>query len=243
MNIVFMARLRTLVYLALASISLGFVSSCDKTPIEPTDETQNKLHENPHKLIYTLTEYSLPEGKQFNYKDLASFTPSTKVQKLVLGIQADKTFAFEGDKEFVVKTMADSPSVIYKLTIEHFNPQGQPMNEQFLKNGQDNIHQYIFSIFHDGLTVREEEQIPYLYLYADKDVSGKYIGESNPVGIEGFFQFKAGLELQVVKATLLHAYSSKYYEGKPSSYFIQNPKITGAKDISVDLTFRHAGDN
>lgn len=228
----------------LATLVVGSLfTACDKEPIKPNNEVENKLHENPHKVVYTLTEYRLESAEHFHYPDIEEFEPVGNTQTLVWQMQSNGTWAFEGAaKEFVVKTAKDDPKAIYKLSIEHFNAQGVSMNQQFFDNGQDKIHQYLFSIYKDNLVVRKSAEIPYQYLYADKDSkTGKLLGEDNPVGMEGFFKFRRDLGLRPITAVLLHAYGSKYLNGVPSPYYAQNPKITGDKDISVRLLFRAVG--
>lgn len=218
-------------------------SACDSEPHKPTNEVNNKLHENPHKVVYTLTEYRMPEGSHFAYDDLAKFRQVGNVQKLTWQIKSDATWAFvEEQSEFEVKTTKDAPEAIYKLSIEYFNPSGVAMNHQFIDNGQDKIHQHLFSTYRNGLLVREASKIAYEYLYADRDKStGKYLGEENPIGLEGFFRFKDEFALQKITAILLHAYKSKYRDGKPSPFYAQSLEIQGDHDISVDLVFRAKG--
>lgn len=228
----------------LATLVAGSLfTACDKEPFKPSNEIENKLHEDPHKVVYTLTEYRLKDAEHFLYPDIEEFEPVGNTQTLVWQMQSNGTWAFEGAaKEFVVKTAKDDPKAIYKLSIEHFNPKGVNMNHQFIDNGQDKIHQYLFSIYKDNLVVRKPAEIPYQYLYADKHAkTGKLLGEDNPVGMEGFFKFRQDLGLRPITAVLLHAYGSKYLNGVPSPYYAQNPKITGDKDISVRLLFRALG--
>lgn len=240
MNKLLYNRLRGIASVALTAVLAGF-TACKK-PIDPSNEIYNKLHENPHKVVYTLTEYQLPEGKAFDYTDLSSFVPSSeKPQQLTWHIKGDGTWQVDGKNELVVKTLEDDPRAIYKFSIEYFNPSGEPMNYQFVDNGQDKIHQHIFSVYENGLVVRKEEKVPYGYLYADKDKSGQYMGLGNPIGLDGFFQFKGDLGARAIKAELIHAYTSKYVDGEPSPYYAQKTRISGTKDISLELGFRRVG--
>ncbi len=243
MKSIFNNKLCKGLYIAALAVA-STLTSCDKEPVKAENEILNKLHEDPHKVIYKLTEYNIPEGKNFVNADRASFTKVGETTELTFKIQPDGTWAWEGDKdEFTVKTVADDPHAIYKLDIEYFNPQGAPMNQQFIVNGQDKIHQHIFSTYRNKRVVRKEAEIHYLYLYADKDNQGQYLSDNNPIGLEGFFQFKQEFSAQNIKAELIHAYGSKYsqQDGQPSTYYAQSLGVSGTKDISTDISFRRIG--
>lgn len=117
------------------------------------------------------------------------------------------------------------------------------MNEQFIHNGQDKIHQHFFSLYENNCIVREAERIPYSYVYADK-TAGKYSGQENPLGFEGFISFPKAIGTLTIKAELLHAYKSKNLDGGILSPFYapdRKLKSLSDMDISVALNFREEG--
>lgn len=117
------------------------------------------------------------------------------------------------------------------------------MNEQFIHNGQDKIHQHFFSLYENNRIVREAERIPYNYVYADK-TADKYSGKENPLGFEGFISFPKAIGTLTIKAELLHAYKSKYLDGGILSPFYapdRKLKSLSDMDISVALNFREEG--
>lgn len=221
---------------------VALLSSCNKQPVKSTNEVNNILHENPHKVIYTLKAYQIPEGKSFDYNDINTFIESSleKPQRLIYQIKSDATWAFEGNRnEFVIKTEAQAPRTIYKLTIQYFNHQGQAMNNQFIENGQDKVHQHLFSITDaKGLIERREKHIHYRYLYADKE-GNHFLGEKNPIGLEGFILFSRDFTDKEITIRLLHATPSKYNKsGLASPYYAQRNDISGFPDINVKVRFK-----
>lgn len=224
---------------------LTFVA-CDKSePVKPKNEIENKLHENPSKVIYTLHEAQLPTGATLDYQSLAQIALDAKTQRIVWEQKSDASWGYaEGSaQEFIVKTQAKSPGTVYKLDIAYFSPSGQPMNEQFIHNGQDKIHQHFFSLYENNRIVREAERIPYSYVYADK-TADKYSGKENPLGFEGFISFPKAIGTLTIKAELLHAYKSKYLDGGILSPFYapdRKLKSLSDMDISVALNFREEG--
>lgn len=224
---------------------LTFVA-CDKSePVKPKNEIENKLHENPSKVIYTLHEAQLPTDATLDYQSLAQIALDAKTQRIVWEQKSDASWGYaEGSaQEFIVKTQAKSPGTVYKLDIAYFSPSGQLMNEQFIHNGQDKIHQHFFSLYENNRIVREAERIPYNYVYADK-TAGKYSGQENPLGFEGFISFPKAIGTLTIKAELLHAYKSKYLDGGILSPFYapdRKLKSLSDMDISVALNFREEG--
>ncbi|MDY5858835.1 MAG: hypothetical protein SPK09_06395 [Porphyromonas sp.] len=229
-----------------ALIALLGLSACDKSePVKPKNEIENKLHENPSKVIYTLTEAELAEGSTFDYSAIAGIAATTKTQQIVWEQKGDASWGYaEGSAEsFVVKAQATSPNTVYKLDIAYFSPSGQPMNTQFIHNGQDKIHQHFFSLYLDKRLVRDSSLIPYSYLYADR-LEGKLVGKENPLGFEGYFAFPKAFGQVAIKAELLHAYKSKYLEdGSLSPFYAPERKLRTISDmdISVELLFREEG--
>lgn len=232
--------------LSIALMGLLTLGACDKSePVKPVNEINNKLHESPSKVVYTLQEAELAEGTTLGYQSLAQIRLGAHTQRIVWEQKSDVSWGYAEDsaQEFVIKTQATSPRTVYKLDITYYSPGGQVMNEQFILNGQDKIHQHFFSYYENGRIVSEAERIPYSYVYADK-TADKYTGQENPLGFEGFISFPKAIGSLSIKAELLHAYRSKLLEGgRLSPYYAPERKLKSMSDmdISVALKFREEG--
>lgn len=228
--------------LALIISGGAMLFACKEDPVKPENEILKKLHENPAKITYTLTEASLPAGTQFTYANIGAIALGTKKQTITFEYKPDKSFGptEESPKAFTVKNVAQDPTAVYYLTIQYYSPSGQPMNNQFIENSQDRIHQHFFSIYKNGLLVTKADQIPYSYLYADKDAKGVLYGEKNPIGMEGYLRFDKAIGEQKIVIDLIHFYKSKYKEGGGTSpYYAADRKNKSESDVdaSVGIVF------
>lgn len=241
MSIINKMLVRTLGY-ALVALSLF---ACDQDPVKPVDETKNKQHESPAKVVYTLEKCTLPKGVALSYNTLGQIQHSASdeaKQTLIWEIKSDGTWGFAGDAvDFEVESAVDTN--VYLLKIEYYSPTGEKMNYQFIQNGQDKIHQHVFSMYRDGTIVKTPEELPYVYYYADK-TEGVLTGERNPLGFEGYLQFTQPIATMSIKAELLHAYQSKYLADHTTSPFYmvdRGLRSRSTMDISVALPFRERG--
>lgn len=217
--------IRMLVALFVATSSL-FVA-CDKEPVAPVNPIDEKLHEDPAKIVYTLIEGTLPEGTTLEEAlPLSALTPTGQTQVYIETVGAGGQWSrAEGSVEhFQVKSTEEDPNLAYALKIEYFNAKGEPMNNQFFDNAQDKIHQHFFTYYNqEQKLVRELEQLPYRYAYSDtnpygaEDTQANLVSKTNPMGFKGIIRFvQAGAEFNL-GVELLHAMQSKYTEGTATS--------------------------
>lgn len=238
---------KTLSALALGFLSLGLVS-CD--PEKPQDERKNKLHENPHRAVYTLIEGTLDEGV-FNGKP--SLTDVKVVegseQKISFSETKEKGWAVEtGSKntEFKVKSIKESPNTVYILKIDYYSPSGAHMNHQFIDNGQDRIHQHFFSVYKNGLLVRSNKNLPYNYRYADttpwNKEDGQLTGPDNPIGFKGIIRFTQDDLRFNLNADLLHGFVPKNQFGV-EPFYAPSAKLRSNSDMDISLKLPIVIDN
>lgn len=249
--------------LALSMIgAIGLLASCgNDEPVKPTDETKNKLHEAPFAATYTLAEAELSSPEVFDQNPtLQNAKPTGSVQKINFILTEDKGWHIpesSPSKAFKVKTMQDSPNTVYILSIEYFNAKGEPMNDQFIDNGQDKIHQHFFSYYDKrGLIVKDKEKLPHDYRYADttpwNSTMGAHTGDRNPIGFKGLIRF-LGEKSFLLNADLVHAFETKYEpDGSTSPFYAPSSGLRGKsdQDVSVKLPIEigqeeggNAGDN
>lgn len=217
--------IRMLVALFVGTSAL--FSSCDKEPVAPVNPIDEKLHEDPAKIVYTLIEGTLPEGTTLEEAlPLSALTPTGQPQVYIETVGAGGQWSrAEGSVEhFQVKSTEEDPNLAYALKIEYFNTKGEPMNNQFFDNNQDKIHQHFFTYYNqEQKLVRELDQLPYRYAYSDtnpfgaQDSPANLVGKTNPMGFKGIIRFvQAGAEFNL-GVELLHAMQSKYTEGTTTS--------------------------
>lgn len=217
-------RSKLLVYYALAlSLVVGGLSSCDRDPVIPTDETKNKLHEDPTRLVLTLEE-GLLDVVKFDQNPRVTDVQIVSRQVLEMSSVGGHSFGVTEQspaKQLVVRTIAQEPRRVYVLRVQYFSPTNAPMNHQFIQNGQDKIHQHFFTTYRSSKTnpeekslVRRRQDLAYDYRYADTephdDDRGSAIGQSNPLGFKGIFRFLRVPEVVDMRMELLHASQSKF---------------------------------
>lgn len=226
-------------HLSLAVAAAVALTACIKDePNNSKNEIENKLHESPAKAVFTLTEASLPSGLDFSYPHIGDIALTTNTQVITFTQQENAAFERTADspESFVIKTKEQSPNTVYQLSVQYFNVKGEPMNNQFIDNAQDKIHQHFFSIYKDQMLVTKKEQIPYEYLYADKDKSGAYIGEKNPIGMEGFLRFNRAIGEEVINIGLRHFYRSKFgANGEINPYYAASRETASHSDLDISL--------
>ena len=232
--------------LAMSVFLTGIIVGCN--PEQPENEKNNKLHEDPVRAVFTLQEGTLNGAGKFDVTPkMADFKASTAPAQVIEW----QTTAGKGwhvtspTTAFNVKNSVDNPSVVYLLKMEYYNDKGEMMNSQFFNLGQDKIHQHFFQMYkqveYEGkmssVRVTNKAELPYDYRYAD-ELNGSFIGETNPMGFQGFIKFvKPGRRFEL-SVDLLHAAESKFgADGKPSPFYNPAPKLvsTGQWDINVKL--------
>lgn len=143
-----------------ASFTLLF-NSCSKDPVIPENETKNKLHEDPSKMTIRLVECHLhadwneiqkvggphqnPESPARHMKRIQEITYELKTgQGWTLAEGSQNKFYVQKNGEY---KNGDNftPAPIYLMFIYYYNSKGELMNNQFIGNGQDKIHQHFFT--------------------------------------------------------------------------------------------------
>lgn len=231
----------------IATMAISFTMYSCK-PDEPENEGNHKLHEDPVKAIFTLTEGKLNNGKNIdNYPTLADFTPTNNNTQVIIWQATQKKGwnITSKQSEFNVKNSIQNQNIVYHLKIDYYNAKGEKINNQFYEQGQDKIHQHFFSIYKkmsvggsEGF-VREQNKskLPFNYAYADI-FNGTNIGKENPLGFDGLIQFIKPGEKFNLSVELLHAARSKYTNNNSTSPFYLPAKVllsTGQWDIIVKL--------
>lgn len=224
------------------------VSACK--PDEAVDETKHKLHEDPVKAVFTLYEGTIKDNKPFSNKLILDdfLTSKTEPQQIVWQITPQQGWHVSSkQKHFKVKSIQQSPMVVYLLSIDYYNTKGEKINHQFFDLGQDKIHQHFFSIYKTetirGKKVRTREQdkskLPLNYCYTDQ-YNGVNLGTTNPIGFNGLLQIVHQNEPFILSVDLLHAAQSKYDSKNQLSPFYLPAKSlisTGQWDITVSIPF------
>ena len=232
--------------LAMSVFLTGIIVGCN--PEQPENEKNNKLHEDPVRAVFTLQEGTLNGAGKFDATPkMADFKASAAPAQVIEW----QTTAGKGwhvtspTTAFNVKNSVDNPSVVYLLKMEYYNDKGEMMNSQFFNLGQDKIHQHFFQMYKQveykgkmsSVRVTNKAELPYDYRYAD-ELNGSFIGETNPMGFQGFIRFADPGRRFELSVDLLHAAESKFgADGKPSPFYNPAQKLvsTGQWDINVKL--------
>lgn len=221
-----------------------FVIACD--PVKPVDETINKLHEDPKKAVFTLTKGTLQSDLKF-----VPDADASAVQKVTFEIIPGEGWKIiEGsDKAFVVDAMSKDGAKGYYLDVKYYSPSGALMNDQFIENGQSNIHRHFFSAYKPitngaGLELpKEGTKTPQLFSYDYLDTTpwNKEVGEpgvsinkeDNYLGFKGIFRFVAADRKYNLRIRLMHSIVGKNDPGA-SSYYAPNKYHVATAHWDVD---------
>lgn len=236
-----LSKLGLATLLAIATLS----TACDKSdPVQPTNELEHKHHEEPTRIVITLTEASLAVGKDFAYSSLGSITDKVPLSKqsYIYEQKSDGSWAYTTgtQPQFEVQTLLQSPQTVYRLELTYQAPDGDDMNAEFIEEEQDRLHQH-FLCYYKGTDTRQTSDLPYEYIYADQDENGKLLAQNNPIGLRGYVRFRELTNPLELRMELFHASVSKYVPGTVAHPFYQPSKelITlSVLDASVPLTFR-----
>lgn len=250
-------------------LMLGF-NSCSKDPEIPNDETKNKLHEDPVKMTIKLVECHLHAdwneiqevgGPHQNPESPAKYMK--RIQEITYDLKEGKGLKLaEGSQsKFYVQQCGNyhnhgkfTPAPIYLMFINYYNVKGELMNNQFVENGQEKIHQHFFTPVNikstfDGVDEADDQDPSKLidYLYVDttpwdktkKLDKAQITGGENPIGMKGAIRFLKDRKEFDLQIRLYHGYVSKinsktnkfdpFY--KPSGGLIQR----GTWDINVKV--------
>ncbi|MBB3894087.1 hypothetical protein [Bacteroides pyogenes] len=250
-------------------LMLGF-NSCSKDPEIPNDETKNKLHEDPVKMTIKLVECHLHAdwneiqkvgGPHQNPESPAKYMK--RIQEITYEVKQGEGWKLaEGSQsKFYVQQCGNyhnhgkfTPAPIYLMFINYYNVKGELMNNQFVENGQEKIHQHFFTPVNikrtfDGMDEADDQDPSKLidYLYVDttpwdktkKLDKAQITGGENPIGMKGAIRFLKDRKEFDLQIRLYHGHVSKinsktnkfdpFY--KPSGGLIQR----GTWDINVKV--------
>lgn len=129
-----------------------------------------------------------------------------------------------------------TPAPVYLMFIYYYNAKGELMNNQFVENGQENIHQHFFTPENikptfDGQIEADDNDPQKLidYLYVDTTPWDKtyhsgeaeITGRDNPVGLKGIIRFLKDRKEFDLKVRLYHGYESKKSADRYFRSFLQ----------------------
>lgn len=236
-----LSKLGLATLLAIATLS----TACDKSePIKPANELEHKHHEEPTRIVISLTEAKLAVGKDFAYSSLGSITDNAPISKqtYIYEQQSNGSWAYAGgtQPQFEVQTMLQSPQTVYRLELSYQAPDGDDMNAEFIEEGQDRLHQH-FLCYYKGTDTRQTSDLPYEYIYADQDEQGRLLDQNNPIGLRGYVRFRELTSPLELRMELFHASVSKYVPGTVAHpFYLPSQELVNMSDLdaSVPLVFR-----
>ena len=232
---------KSMLALSCAALFALAFTACDNNVDTPNKETDHKLHEDPTKVtvqlvqghmhanwLYVDTEGGFHQDPETEAKYLKNMQEVTYELKPGKGwILADGS----AEKFYVVKAHNYSeekgyvnPMPVYLLFIKYYNAKGELMNEQFVKNGQDAIHQHFFKVENvkelmsgKDVSVKPNttDYIDYKYTDTtpwDKTVKfdgAKLTGKTNPIGLKGAVEFLKDDVTMNLRISLYHGFRGK----------------------------------
>lgn len=214
-----MNTLKTL--LVATSLAMTLIS-CGKEPAAPTNEKEDKGHENPAKV-----EFVIRRGHLHDADFHGDF------ENIIAPVQKFKFELDERTKNWVRKDMEGnilsetSPVVMiegayYAMEIIYYNNKGERMNYEFTTAQMLPIHQHFFEVneYTDTKTnrVSTDTRDLFTYTYRDTDPEHLTIGElidekkstkrtvltRNPLGLKGYFAPKKAYVKYDIQVSLFH---------------------------------------
>lgn len=246
---------------ALAVLLVAVLSSCGKTtPKVPTDERQNKGHDQPTIAQLTLTQGTLKAGKTFSAQMSPDDVELDRVHQTIELDQSSGQIKYTERagyvRRFSVESTTKVPNRVYLLTINYKTATGESMDAQLVSDEQINRHQHFFKQIlgysTDGsnapIFASYKEALSYDYAYCDriprKQSNGSEYLDANPVGLSGFLMFAKpanGAEPKEVTMliTLGHFFNTKFTSaGSKSIRPFYSTVLPGAdSDINMTIHF------
>lgn len=232
--------LKTMLATAFAALLAMPFAACSNDPDTPTNEPKNKLHEDPTKVTIQLVECHMHGS--WNHVDTQGGThqnPESKakylrsIQEMTYELKEGKGWALadNSQKQFYVIKAADygtatdpNPAPVYLLFIKYYNIKGELMNQQFVENGQDAIHQHFFSVENvkslltgqpATTAVNTTDYIEYKYTDTTPwnetfhSQKAELTGTKNPIGFKGVMRFLQDRVTMDLRIKLYHGYKGK----------------------------------
>lgn len=223
-----------------ALFALAF-TACDNKVDTPVNENDHKLHEDPTKVTVQLVQghmhanwRTVDTNGGFHQDSESGAKYLKRIQEITYEVKPGTGWTLakgSADKFYVVKahdysTEVDfeNPAPVYLLFIKYYNAKGELINEQFVKNGQDAIHQHFFTVENQkemmsGKTIAgTQNTTDYIdYKYADTTPWDKtqhfdgaqLTGKTNPIGFKGVMKFLKDDVTMDLRIRLYHGYKGK----------------------------------
>ena len=181
---------------AVTVVTMAFAACGNDDPVPPTNEPENKLHDEPAKMVVTLVECHLHGdwsaiptvgGPHQNPDSPAKYIKSTQEMTYLIDNQGKFTLSSNSIDHFNVIKNGEywskngdnnkfEPAPVYLLFIHYYNLKGEDITSQFAKDGQDKIHQHFFTVENvkpmtQGVVEEGDAETVNLidYLYCDTD--------------------------------------------------------------------------
>ena len=222
--------------LLILGSSITFLA-CSGTPEIPSNEPENKHHDDPYKAVLTLASGHF-HGVMFHQDaEIEGLKYMNAIQTITFEYTEGKGWApAKGSTDkFVVLAGSDKVQAAYGLWIQYYNKKGEEITGQFVQNGEDKIHQHFFipsdvkPLPKEGVAEADDNDPTKLvqYTYMDttpwnktlRDDGTKLTGKENPIGFKGWFQFYKTRKTLSLIIRLMHARISKYKNGQTSPFY------------------------
>lgn len=248
---------KSMLTLSCAALFAFAFTACDNTVDKPENENRHKLHEDPTKVTVQLVQghmhadwrYVDTEGG-FHQDPESGAKYLRRFQEITYELVPGKGWVLangSADKFYVVKAHdyggengAENPAPVYLLFIKYYNAKGELMNQQFVQNGQDAIHQHFFTVENqkelmsgNAITDTKSTTDYIEYKYADTTPwdktkhfdDAKLTGTTNPIGLKGVMKFLKDNVTMDLRIRLYHGFVNKKdpRTGKFSPYYRFSP--------------------
>lgn len=241
--------LKTLMFAIMALIFVGITSCNDDDPVKPTNETEDKGHEDWAKVTFTFRLGHL-HGSNFHGN------PINKDAKYFRNLQE---VTFEYDSKGNLQTPTDPVRLIkdeyYALEITYYNKKGERMNSTFTTPEMAPIHQHFF-LTKDAKDLNSDKpfenagNIITEYTYRDTDPENKMYtkydetvklrGKKDPIGLKGYFKVSEKYAKFNLNVILVHIGKGTKLDknGNPYPYNEPNLIFLSSQDLNVKIPIR-----
>lgn len=229
------------------------VTSCNNDPDVPKDETEDKDHDDPAKIVLTLASGHF-HGNHFHQDaPIEGLKYMNAVQTITYEMQAGKGMVpIPGSADrFVVMSGSADKAAAYGLWIKYYDKDGKEITGHFIENGQDKLHQHFFipmnvmPLGNVGVAEADDNDPVKLfgYTYMDTtpwnktldDEGTQLTGASNPIGFKGWFNFLKPRKTLTLNIRMMHARESKFRDGKASPYYRPSDAQKLSEHWDIDL--------
>jgi len=207
----------------LATAALGFVlTSCSKEAATPTNEKEDKGHEDPAKVEFVIRRGHL-HGVRFHGDPESIIAP---IQKFKFELDEQTKNWVRKDMDGKILTQENPVVMIegahYAMEIIYYNSKGQRMNYEFTSEQMLPIHQHFFEV--KEYTNTKTNQVGtdtgslFSYTYRDTNPENVPVGDfidsknstkkseltDNPLGLKGYFSPTKAYAKYDIRVSLFH---------------------------------------